>query len=39
VAIRLPAGTRPQDVVFKVVGSDDAGHRICAWGLVDTAAK
>jgi hypothetical protein len=39
VAIRLPPGTRPQDVVFKVLAVDDAGHRVSAWGLVEAATK
>ena len=39
VAIHLPAGALAHDVVFKAVGVDDDGHRVCAWGLVKAAAK
>jgi hypothetical protein len=39
ITIRLPEGTRPEDVVFKVVAVDDAGHHLGAWGLVDAAPR
>jgi hypothetical protein len=29
--IRLPAGVRLEDVVFKVTGVDDAGYRVSGW--------
>jgi hypothetical protein len=30
-AIRLPAGMRGEDVVFRVTGVDEAGHRVSGW--------